>query len=351
MPRLIADQIELEPEPEVIIQGNYFTSENKSLELIPSGCCLLNCIIGGGWSIGRIANIVGDRSVGKTLLAIEASANFALKYPRGRIFYREAEAAFDIGYAEALGMPVDRVEFSEEGKFDTVEDFFEDLDGILSELIKQNVPGLYIVDSLDALSDREELHREIDKATYGANKAKQMSSLLRRLARKVKLSRMCVIIISQVRDNIGAMFGEKSTRSGGRALDFYASQVVYLTRLGSVKRTIKGIERPIGIKLRARCTKNKIGLERREAEFELHFGYGVDNLGANVEWLLDVGRLDVLEINQDRTAAKRYLKLIDSITDDNVYKKTLEIVDVKVRNVWSEIETLFLPTRKKYNQI
>src|ERR1019366_3976564 len=89
--------------------GNYFSSPKTGIEFISSGCHNLDLALGGGWAEGRVSNIVGDKSTGKSLLAIEACANFAIKYPKGTIRYREAEAAFDRPYAEALGMPVDHV--------------------------------------------------------------------------------------------------------------------------------------------------------------------------------------------------------------------------------------------------
>src|ERR1019366_4415396 len=99
---------------------------------------------------------------------------------------------------------------------------------------KPGQPGLYILDSLDALSDRAELERKIDEPSFGAGKAKQMSQLFRRLIRKINKTDVAVIIISQIRDNIGVRFGDKTTRSGGHALDFYASQVLKLAHLKNI---------------------------------------------------------------------------------------------------------------------
>ena len=101
--------------------GDYFPSLTAGVEYIPTGCSLLDCVLGGGWARRRISNIVGDKSVGKSLLAIEACANFAQLEPKGKIFYREAEAAFDEPYAEGLGLPLKRVDFGPEG-IDTVWD-------------------------------------------------------------------------------------------------------------------------------------------------------------------------------------------------------------------------------------
>src|SRR5216684_6492252 len=287
--------VEKEPEEE-LPKSNYFSSPKSTLEFIPSGCTMLDCILGGGWALGRTSNIVGNYSTGKTLLAIEATANFKRKFPKGEIFYREPEEAFDELYAEALGAPIDEINFGKDLDFDTVEDFFEDLEKQCDFLIKKKVPGLYILDSLDSLSDREELKRDIDKGTYGANKAKIMSQAFRRSNRKIKYANMHLMIISQVRDNIGVTFGSRDTRSGGRALDFYGSQVVKLSRIKTLTKQKKGVERPVGIRIRAKCTKNKVALPQREVEFEISFGYGTDELAASIEWLLEVNRLDILGI-------------------------------------------------------
>src|ERR1700678_202644 len=128
--------------------GSYFASPKKNLNFVRSGSKLLDLALGGGWAKGRIANIIGDKSTGKSLLCIEAAANFVNQYPKGQVKYRESEAAFDIPYAEALGMPVNNVDFGNK-PIETVEDLFEDLDGVIK---KASGPILYICDSLDSLS-------------------------------------------------------------------------------------------------------------------------------------------------------------------------------------------------------
>src|SRR3990167_10288547 len=216
-------------------EGMYFKVPSVNLDFVHSGAAVLDCIIGGGWPLGRIVNVVGDKSTGKTLLAIEALTNFLRQYPDGKAYYAESEAAFNQEYAQALGLPLDKIQFPE--NIDTVEQLFDDITRALKEAGDQRV--LYVLDSLDALTDESEKGRDIRDGTYGTGKSKQMSQLLRRLVRDVEKSKATVMIISQVRDNIGATFGRKYTRSGGRALDFYASVVVYLAHLEEIKRTVK----------------------------------------------------------------------------------------------------------------
>lgn len=340
--------------------GSYFAAPS-SLSFIPSGSKLLDCVLGGGWPLRRIANIVGDKSTGKTLLAIEACANFAHVYPRGDIWYNEAEGAFDLPYANALGLPKNRLELIED--CDTVEDFYNHLDGVLEE--DRGRPGLYILDSLDSLSDDAEMARGIEEGSYGAQKAKKMSELFRRLTRRIKTSEVCLIIISQVRDAIGVTFGSKHTRTGGRALDFYASQVLYLAQLGAVKRTIDKVSRPVGVDIRAKCTKNKVGLPRRECDFSILFGYGVDDVASSLMWLDSIGKLgefeDLSAVPEKRFGRKkeegegskknaRIQKYVTKLADApaNDLAAIRERIDALVLEHWYRIEKEFLPTRRKY---
>lgn len=330
--------------------GAYFSAPSKSLTFIHSGCELLNCALGGGWPLGRVSNIIGDKSTGKTLLAMEAVANFLRQFPKGRARYRESEAAFDQEYAEnGLGISLDRVEFwPEEGEpFSTVEQFHNDLAEFTTEC-GDKVPGIYILDSLDALSDSAEMAREVgDKQTYGTQKAKEMSQLFRQRVRAIKKSSVHLMVISQIRDKINALaFGKKYTRAGGHALDFYASQVVALAYTGEIKGKVMGVDLVKGISVEAKIEKNKVGLPRRKAAFEIMFGFGVDDLGASLDWLVEMGRLDALGL-KSKEAAGKYLRDIEKTTDKE-YRAEVERISAAVRTVWGEWQMAMLPKRRKY---
>jgi recombination protein RecA len=294
--------------------GLFFSSPKTHLSFVSSGCAVLDCVLGGGWPLGRMANLVGDKSTGKTLLAIEAFANFRRQFPDGKMAYCETEAAFDDEYARALGLDMEGVHRPD---VSTVEDLFEDL----LTFIKRPGPGIYVVDSLDALSDKAEQERKISDSTYGASKPKQLGQLFRRLIKPLERSQTLVLIISQVRDNIGVAFGEKHTRSGGKALDFYASQILWLANIGQVKKTINKITRTVGVNIRAKCKKNKIGMPFRECEFKIVFGYGIDDKAASRDFLAACGKKAPLTHDSTREA---------------------------VQAAWFEIEKAFLPKGRKY---
>ena len=159
--------------PREVRVGDYFV--DGAQQFISTGCTVLDCRLAGarapgGWALGRVVNLVGDTQVGKTLIAIETCANFHRQYPKGHIWYREAEGAFDVRYAERVGLPVGVVDFGSDGEnsvWDTIDDISEDLDACLSKAEKSKQPGIYIIDSLDAVSSRAELSRRAGDGTYG----------------------------------------------------------------------------------------------------------------------------------------------------------------------------------------
>lgn len=343
--------------------------DRKEITFLNTGCVLLNCVIGGprgGWPFGRVVNIVGDKSSGKTLCAEEAIANLLIEYPKAKAYYRECEAAFDRSYAKALGINTDNVDFGPEGietHWSAVEDVMEDLTGVLDrfdktvaekvaklktlkgnkskkiealrlEAIKTIPPALYIIDSLDALSDRAEMKRNISDGSYNLAKPKLMSAFFRQEIRRIKRSNICLIVISQIRDRIGANIrGDKYTRAGGRALDFYASAVIYLAHIGKIKETHKGLQRTVGVKIKAQAKKNKIVSPFRECEFDIVFGYGIDDDFACLDYLKSVNKLSAMGLQ----------KVPDTLKGIDV-KKLKEVT----KKVYVEIEKMFEPAFGKY---
>lgn len=327
---------------------NYFASgSDKKLPFVRTGCAVFDEVLGGGWVLGRIANIVGDRSSGKTLLAIEACANFHSAYPTGKIKYAESESAFDETYAEALGMPIGVVDFGHDKPMRTVEDWYNDMVSFLDAREEDKCPGLYILDSFDALSDDAEMAREIDKGSFGAGKAKKSGELFRKLVARIECMNVLLIVVSQIRDKLNVTFGETKTRSGGRALDFYCSHIVWLAEIGKIKKTIGGIERVVGVNVKVNCKKNKVGLPFRSCEYPILFGFGIDDLTACVEWLLDAAPKELEALGLSKNGYKVLLANIRNAGGApaaDLRKKLTETV----HREWRRIETTFLPKAKKY---
>ncbi len=323
--------------------GNYFSKPKSEIDFIPSGSLLLDLALGGGWAENRISNIVGDKSTGKTLLCIEGCANFARINPKGRIRYRETEAAFDKGYAHALGLPEGKVDFGTR-QLETVEDLFDDLSKIVTGAKQKE---LVIVDSLDALSDRGEMDRDISQGSYGAEKAKKMSQLFRRLVREMERKQVTLIIVSQVRDKIGVTFGAKHTRTGGRALDFYATQVAMLAHIKRITKTVKGLTRATGVKVLAKMDKNKISLPFREAEFSINFGYGINDAQACIDWLKKTHQFKPKTFGMTDAESKNFLPVLLDMTRAEEREEIKRLHDA-VSASWYDIETSLMPVRSKY---
>lgn len=339
-------------------QLSYFADMGKTNHLyVSSGSAIIDAVLGGGWVLGRIANVVGDKSAGKTLLAIEAFANFFMTYPDGLARYGEAESAFDMPYAENLGMPIDKIDFGLAGTFgrtedeplQTVEDWYRSTLAFVEKCEKAGKPGIYCIDSFDALSDDAEMERDIDKGSFGQGKAKKSGELFRKLKTRLKDANVLLIVVSQIRDKMNVTFGETKTRSGGRALDFYASHIVWLAEIGKIKKTIQGIERPIGVNVRANCKKNKVGLPFRTCDYPVLFGYGVDDLTANVEWLLENNGADVLKEQFEMSKAGYKIRLANIRDKGGEPARELRAkLRAAVFQRWQEIESGFLPKSRKY---
>lgn len=330
--------------------GVYFPTSNTTIECVPTGCAVLDGVLGGGWALGQVVNIVGDESTGKTLLAIEACANFHACDPNGKIWYRESEAAFDTEYARTLGLPLEKVSFGSRGtktRWATVEDIFEDLESKIEylELKGKGRPGLYIVDSLDALSSRAELGRQLNEKTYGTEKAKSMSELLRRLGARAQAVRCLIMIVSQTRDRIGVTFGEKKTRAGGKALNFWAYQILWLSHRKTYFKKVMGVRQASGVRVCARAKKNKLTAPHRQCEFDIKFTWGIDDFKTSLDWLKLTKNLKL--INLTSRGMKAYLAEIKTLDRAELKKRSKQIRDA-VLSVWNSMAERMRPKVSKY---
>lgn len=329
-------------------------------KFIHSGSTLFNLILTGninkGWSVGRVTNIIGDKSTGKTLLAIEAAKIF-LDMPVGkvkpRVTYIETEAAFDIEYAQRLGLDTEKVEFVH---LQTIEELF----GVLSELCtnaKKDEAHFVVLDSFDALTCQAELEKSIDAGSYGMEKQKKAGEVFRKLVSPMEEANISLFLISQVRENIGAgLYAPKFKRSGGKALDFYSTNIVMLAEKGKLKLTQKS-DRPYGIEIKAKVTKNKVGNPFRECEFPILFEYGIDDIFSIIKFLSDLNTPVEHRIKKvaggyyllPKTDEKFRMQEAVSYVEDNpeVYK----ILRNQTQAAWDALEALNSVKRKNKTEL
>lgn len=302
-----------------------------------SGCALLDCVLGGGWAYGKVINVIGDKSTGKTLLAIEACANFVREAPQGRVTYIEAESAFDPPYARTLGFPERNLDLVSDIR--TVEALWEVIEDIIARVQTTPAPQLVIVDSLDALSDQAEVEREIGGASYGAAKAKVLSEGFRKLIGQMAGVNITLFIISQVRDKIGVTYGKSVQRSGGHALDFYSSQVLWLYEMDKIKKTVGGLERYIGVKIKTRLEKSKVGWPWRDCVVPIIYGYGMDDMRAGLDWIALACPEALAKLGEEinKTNYTRHIKKLDRT-----------VVAALVREWWEVVDKEFRPDTMKY---
>lgn len=328
------------------VERNGSSLNGSSATFIPTGCHLLDLALGGGWASGRVINLVGDRSSGKTLLAIEACINFAAMSRPDHIRYGEAEEALDELYAARMGLPAG-IGRNKGGELRTVEHFATDLQRFLRTLDGRR-PALYVLDSLDALSDVAELGRELGEGSYGTAKAKMLSEFFRKTIGTLSEKNCTLLVVSQIREAIGVMFGEKSRRAGGKALDFYASQIVWLYEVGRVQRTIYKAKRTIGIDVRARVKKNKVALPYREAEFPIMFDYGVDDEMAMLDWLHKNDAMKLLTYPHG-DPVKGLIAMRKEHNREGLYALN-GMLRVATDQQWQKIESALRPPMRKYEE-
>lgn len=278
-----------------------------SVDAIPTGSLSLDMALGvGGVPRGRIVEVFGPESSGKTTLAMSIVAQ-AQKLG-GLAAFVDAEHAFDPEYARNIGLDLDNLLISQP---DTGEQALE----IVETLVRSNAVDIIVIDSVAALVPRSEIEGDMGDAQVGAQ-ARLMSQALRKLTAITSKSRTCVLFINQIRMKIGVMFGNPETTTGGMALKFYSSVRLDIRRIESLKEG----ENVIGNRVRVKVVKNKVASPFRTAEFDLIFGRGISREGDLLDlgvkfgmveksgaWFLAKVASGEEKLGQGREAAKRYI--------------------------------------------
>lgn len=294
------------------------------VEVVPSGSLAIDIALGrGGLPKGRIIEIWGPESSGKTLFCLHAMAE--VQKLGGRAAFIDAEHAFDVEWAEKIGLDVDKLVFSQP---DCGEDAFE----VLETLVSSGAVDIVVVDSVAALVPRKELEGDFGDATMGVQ-ARMMSQGMRKITGSVQKNGVIVIFINQVREKIGVMFGSPKTTTGGNALKFYASIRMEIARIGALKDGTDNY----GARTRLKVVKNKVAAPFKEAEFDILWKAGEEGYSRESD-IRDFGVIagivkksgawftypdrDNLQLGQGGEKARQFLRDNPEIADE---------IEVKIR--------------------
>ncbi len=297
---------------------------NPEIAVIPTGSIGLDIALGvGGFPRGRVIEIYGPESSGKTTLALNAVAQ-AQKTGGGAAFI-DAEHALDVSYAEKIGVNVRDLLISQP---DTGEQALE----VTETLVRSGALDIVVVDSVAALVPRAEIEGDMGDSLPGLQ-ARLMSQAMRKLTSAISKSQTTVIFINQIRMKIGVMFGSPETTSGGNALKFYASVRLDIRRIESIKSE----QEAVGSRVRVKVVKNKVAPPFKQAEFDIYFNEGISRAGEIIDLGADKGIIEKsgawysyngTRIGQGRENTKQYLKSNPEMAQE-IESKIMEAYNLK----------------------
>lgn len=291
---------------------------------IPSGSISLDVALGvGGYPRGRVVEIYGPESSGKTTLALHAVAE--AQKGGGAAAFIDAEHALDVAYATKLGVNVDDLLLSQP---DTGEQALE----VAETLVRSGALDIVVIDSVAALVPRAEIEGDMGDSLPGLQ-ARLMSQALRKLTATISKSQTTVVFINQIRMKIGVMFGNPETTTGGNALKFYATSRLDIRRI----ETIKSAQEAVGSRVRVKVVKNKVAPPFKQAEFDIYFNEGISKVGELIDLGVAKGIVDKSgawysysgnRIGQGRENVKEYLKSNPDISKE-IEAKIIEAFNLR----------------------
>jgi len=310
-------------------KGSIMRMNSESIEhvaVIPSGSITLDAALGvGGYPKGRVVEIYGPESSGKTTLAIHAIAE--AQKAGGIAAFIDAEHAFDSLYASKLGVDIDNLLVSQP---DSGEQALE----IAETLIRSSAIDIIVIDSVAALTPKAEIEGEMGDSKMGLQ-ARLMSQALRKLTAAISKTKTVCIFINQLRDKIGVIYGNPETTTGGNALKFYASVRIDIRKTS----VIKDGDEQLGTRTKVKVVKNKVAPPFRKAEFDIMYGEGISKIGEIVDLGADLGVIKKSgswyaygdqKLAQGRDATKDYLKANPELCDEIEAKVREELKNTKL---------------------
>ena len=351
----------------------YIPLGSKMLDIACSDTCK------GGAVAGRYINLIGDSSAGKTIVVLSMLAEMSINpiFDNYRFIYDDAEEANSFDMHKLFGQKlVDRLEpprwansvnevtgeiVKVPMNSDTIQEFQMHIFDAIDH--KSNKPFIYILDSFDSITSKDEIETTYanmearrkgtkEAGTYGVDKPKLAGQILRMIKGKLKATNSFLVIISQTRDDINPATRSTKTRSGGRALKFYASHEIWLATISKIKKTALGHDRIIGVNVRAKITKNKLTGKLREVDFPIMYSYGVDDIGACFDFIMSTDHWkkekntitthDLLDPIKARPLEGTREKLIGLIEEYGLENELFNIASVR----WGIIEQQVTPKRK-----
>lgn len=257
-------------------------------EYVPTGLDILDLAISnkpnGGWPVGRISEITGLEASGKSLLAAYALKNTQAR--GGIAVYVDTESAASKSYMEAIGIDINSLIYVQ---LSALEDVFHTVDIIIEKVRASGNKKLVtiVIDSIMGATTKIEEEATYEKDGWATAKAIIMSKAMRKITRIINRQKICLICTNQLRERLGAMFGEKYATSGGKALGFHSSVRVKLESLGKIKMKSNGIDNVVGIKTKASVFKNRLGPPLKKVEYDIYYQNGIDNYGSWLKTLKD----------------------------------------------------------------